>query len=979
MKQNSVKTTLFFVVSAFFILLSVPVKAQIKLVESGKSTFTIIIPADAVTSLRSAAQELQKNLELATDANLPVQKDNVKVSGAFISLGSTEQAKSAGLSSEKMADESYRIVTRGGNLYILGPDTPEGDWTEKGGVSNGTANGVYTFLEDYLNVRWLMPGDIGRDVPRRSTFALENIDRTEIPKFNRRTMRYLYDYADARQYANIRDWMEHQRLGASAAFNSTHNWWQTISHGYGGERSSDPNNAAVRKAYEEHPEWFAMDKDGNRPLPTGSKAHYAKLETTNQELVRWFAQQAIESLKSSKRPMTFSLSPSDGSAWSQSPESKALYDPNPSALFDPEVADGDASMSSLVLKWYHDIAEIVAKEYPEGRVSGFIYSSYVFPPQKVSAKLPDNFTPMICGIGTYGYGLYRPENQERWRHVMDSWADIVTGDWYYYDLPIHLSRQSRHAITDRGGNGNFPGNTGIVTPAAPDILDVIFPQLVKSRIDGALFYGLTSWSSSALSNYLLAKLQWDPTLSAHELQKEWLHRAYGPEAGAAMETFYGRLNDLFRVYYQENERTSYELTPGMFQNLYGTYYAELEKLFLQAKAQPMSEIQKRRLQLIEDNLIVLQWRLRNASFLSPDFVSPLQRSDIEINDLVAQDNPDFPVFPGATTPSMGNTQRKVKPLPWKVLVAKESVSKSKSTLPKWDDGEILIHAARDGDIQITTKMVTHGAYFAGYEVEDQKGKLVASGIFNTERPITIPARAGETYKLSIPLRKPANFHLQIKNAVVANAHLQDGTLHLSGEDAPVYVLYIPGKEPVGVSRGSNTSVTIRKPYSGYAAESHAERRFSDVRQLDVFDEGWLFSPDPENDGIERGVLEANFDDSGWAAISPLNWWQNQGFPDYYGPAWYRIKFNAEELQKGETARFYFGAIDGNAVIYLNGKKIKEHTLGPNFEGWDKAFTLKATNAVLPGENILAVQVTSKNDTTASGIFKGVAFIMGMQR
>ena len=105
----------------------------------------------------------------------------------------------------------------------------------------------------------------------------------------------------------------------------------------------------------------------------------------------------------------------------------------------------------------------------------------------------------------------------------------------------------------------------------------------------------------------------------------------------------------------------------------------------------------------------------------------------------------------------------------------------------------------------------------------------------------------------------------------------------------------------------------------------------------------------------------------------------QGFPSYHGAAWYRIKFDAKPINKGEVARFFFGAIDGNAVVYLNEKKIGEHLLGEDFSGWDKAFTAVATRALQPGENTLVVQVTSKNDTTASGIFKPVALIVGIPR
>src|SRR5690606_25757089 len=85
----------------------------------------------------------------------------------------------------------------------------------------------------------------------------------------------------------------------------------------------------------------------------------------------------------------------------------------------------------------------------------------------------------------------------------------------------------------------------------------------------------------------------------------------------------------------------------LLNELYGKHYADLEKLFLAAKTQPMTQRQQKRFQLIEDNMIVLQWRLRNAGFLPVNFQSTLQRSDSQINQLLHQKNGAFEYFPEA--------------------------------------------------------------------------------------------------------------------------------------------------------------------------------------------------------------------------------------------------------------------------------------------------------------------------------------------
>jgi len=977
---------------AVSIALTSNVFADTTIASNGKSTFTIVIPAKAPTSVQDAAQELQKDVQLATGAQLSMQKDTAKTNAPIISLGSTSQAKAARISNEKIAEEAYRIVTKNGNLYIIGIDTPDGGWTKNNGVSNGTANGVYSFLEDYLDVRWLMPGEIGLDVPAKSTFTIADIDKTFTPKFAaQRNMELLTYYANPTQTKHIEAWVRHQRAGlktGSTNWDFNHNWWRTVNRwgdvpGSSGMSRSSMDSPAVKKLYSEHPEWFAMNKNGKRPLP---KNHYAKLETTNPELVKWFADQAIKEFETNERPVAYSLSPSDGSGWSLSPESVALYDTNPDAAPDPEDPLSSASMSSLVLKWYDDIAKIVAERAPGRMVTGFIYSTYIYPPQKVKAKLPGNFAPQIAPSRAYGYGLYREDVQKYFHSVMDAWAEVVTGPWFYYDLPSTLLRQPRAAI----GDANFPGGTGIITPPAADNLNILFKQLVKSHINGANLYGDRAWSNAALANYIMAKLEWDPTLDANAIKKEWLYRAYGDAAGTEMEHFYRELDGWFRKYFQTHEEMRYQLEPGMLKDLFAAHYPEMEKLFLQASAQPMTAMQKRRLQLIEDNLIVLQWRLRNAKLLSKDFASPLQRSDAQISDLIGQENPDLPNFAGATNGyKYSGRSWYSNALPWKVNLAKGTSADAKSTFPQWEKKSstenadlILLYAAQDGDIKINTQMVTQGSYFAGYKVTDQEGNVVTSGIFNTEKPVIIHAKAGDSYVLNIPRRKPVNYQLQIQNAVTAQGIIKDKTLTLtSDKTASVYAFYAAKTASIGVL-DNDGNVDIRKPYSGdviknYISNLTKRGTYSEARLLETFDTGWLFHPDPQNDGIKRGVLNANFDDSDWTPISPLNWWQFQGFPDYMGPAWYRLKFQGQTLKASEEARIYFGAIDGNAEIYLNGKKIKEHTLGENYSGWDKAFTAIATRQMKPGENILAVKVTSK-PVGSSGMHKPVALYAGVK-
>jgi hypothetical protein len=967
--------------------------ASIAIAAQGKSDYSIVLPAKAPYSVTEAAAELQKDIQLATGAMLPIQVDSASTGPVtpsakhFISLGATRQAKAAGFSADGMADEAYRIVTHGGNLYILGPDTPDGGWTKNNGISNGTADGVYVFLEDELGVRWLMPGEIGRDVPQRPVLELKEIDRSGAPMFNYRQLSPCYTYTNPQQYEKALAWMHHMRVGGSggghsvdfrgsANFSYGHYWWRTVNHG----GSNRTDTAAVKALYQAHLDWFAMNHAGQRPPPANE---HAKFETTNSDLVRWYAQQAIDRLKASGRPATYSLSPSDGSGWSQGPASKALYDPSPATLLDPEAKAGQPSMSSLVLKWYHDVAEVVQKEYPQGRLSGFIYAQYLYPPRKFQMKLPENFTPVLAFSPSYDFGLYRDKNQEIFQYVMDSWAKVAPSNWYFYSLPNQLLRQNTYDVGTSGQGVNFPGDSGIVVPAAPDILNLIFRTLVRDHITGTILYGVPSWSSSAMTNCIMAAMDWNPKLDAYDVQRDWLGRAYGPAAGKVMEGFYRDLNGWFADYYRQDKSNRHYLTLDKLRDIYARHYPELEKTYLQAAAQAMTAPQKERLELIGDNLIVLQWRLRNAGFLAAGFQSKLKRHDEQVIALISRPNSDFPMFPGAMQTDAYSWDPP-KPFKWGV----QWMDNSKAGPAGGDEfpsalapGTIVLYATKDGPIRIEPELVTQSAYFASYWIKDQSGQKIAAGVLNKGTPVAFDGRAGQAYYLYVVPRNGVNYRLRINDAAVAqgNYNGRGKILRLSGRPAAVEILHIPGEVPIGVSEVDEGSVEIRKPFAGASAVDRMLRTglYSEVRVLASLTDGWKFHPDPQDDLIKQGVTQLDFNDSDWSPIGTLNWWQMQGFPDYHGAAWYRVTFTMPPIKKGEQTRLYFESVDGNAEIYLNGQKIAEHKIGPppEYKGWNQPFTPGVShNAWKPGKNILAVKVTSKSATLASGITGGVAAI-----
>jgi hypothetical protein len=135
---------------------------------------------------------------------------------------------------------------------------------------------------------------------------------------------------------------------------------------------------------------------------------------------------------------------------------------------------------------------------------------------------------------------------------------------------------------------------------------------------------------------------------------------------------------------------------------------------------------------------------------------------------------------------------------------------------------------------------------------------------------------------------------------------------------------------------------------------------------------WMFRWDPNDQGVKQG----------WAAAAPTvaDGWQTVEVPSFLsktkagssiGYGWYATTFSVPESSRGCDLRLVFGSVDEQAWIYVNGKKVGEHSV--ESEGkpigvlYDAAFEVTVPSSVLDasGKNRLAVRI--HNSAGDSGI------------
>jgi len=600
----------------------------LELVADGESAHTIHHADDAPSSVATAARELRLYLKRAADADLPMGATSV---APMICLGQNEAARAAGLSAADIPVEGWRIAVRGGNLYVLGVDTPDGRTTPGGGFSTGTLNGVYTLIHDVLGVRWLMPGPYGDDVPKTAKVVVAEEDLTGAPVFRRRILNLGSGPVRLTHAAATTRWLARQRLGASVCLSHGHAWRRTI----------------PARLFEDHPEYFAMtagvridpvngppkDWFADKPalahnLLEMAKIGRYKLCTANPGLVRTYAAAVASAFGDEPGAKVYSLSPSDGGRFCECAACAALHEKGP---------NGELSVTPAILKFYNGVAELVGARFPDSRLAGYVYASYQHPPADKSWRPHPNLVLVAAPSKlTYGVGLMRPGKIEAFESLIRDWG-ALSSNMAYYDMCGVLEQFHAKSMA-----------LGAPNPPSLEILKRVFAEVKRCCRHGVHFTGVSAWGQAGLLNYLLANLIRDPDADVDGLFHEYCDRAYG-RGGAYMKELYRTVDRAMTVHCRTHANARYVLTESMLRDVYAATYDQIEWLFLKARDAAETPAQKHRLRMVRDNLVFLNWSLRRRGMIEDDPNSPLRLSDKALGQLYESEESELALYPMRAT------------------------------------------------------------------------------------------------------------------------------------------------------------------------------------------------------------------------------------------------------------------------------------------------------------------------------------------
>jgi len=229
------------------------------LVEDGVSRAAIVVSKDAPPLTRGAADELALYIEKISGAKPEVivgQPDRVPEHAIWVGYQPVLKKLFPKVDFEFKHAEEILLAANMNHVVLAGRDrwlpnhlVVKGRNSVIKGVQleYGTANAVYTFLQDHLGVRWLWPGETGEDILQQKTIALAPFTDRYHPQIRSRSGLFrLSALGDGRGYSH--DWVRRQRLQLDSLN-------LPGGHAY---------TTWYKRFYKTRPDLFAMQPDGTR-------------------------------------------------------------------------------------------------------------------------------------------------------------------------------------------------------------------------------------------------------------------------------------------------------------------------------------------------------------------------------------------------------------------------------------------------------------------------------------------------------------------------------------------------------------------------------------------------------------------------------------------------------------------------------------------------------------------------------------------
>ena len=469
--KNKILLSIFLVLSQWI--------CQAAIIENGMSFWSIYIPEDTIPANKTAARELQKNLQQATGVELPITSEAKGENQILIGHSSAAEKLMPELKNIKWKSDEIMIVPAGNNLILTG-DKPR-----------GTLYAVYEFLEHNGFRFWSatenkipsiksldLPAEPYRYAPPIPVRVLGIYEGNYIPEY-RTKMRLHNPIRDSEE-----DWGGSIRL-------------------IGGWHSFDNVFLPAAKYMKTNPEFFSL-RSGKR---IGGQME-GQLCLSNPEMRKVFLQNVFAELKKHNNPKFISVTQNDNDYHCQCENCLAMD-------------EKFGGVSGTMLDFVNYIAENLEKDYPDVIVQFFAYRYTQTAPTKIKAH--KNVSALFCTLNRDMTrpiaDLTRAPNAKIAKDLVE-WSKIVNqiDIWDYatnfanYFTPIANMR------------------------VVPEDIKFLWKHNVHmAMIQGNVLGHGNPEELQSLRTYLWAKALWNPDIDVDKVIQEYVEDYYGNAAPAIMD------------------------------------------------------------------------------------------------------------------------------------------------------------------------------------------------------------------------------------------------------------------------------------------------------------------------------------------------------------------------------------------------------------------------------------------------------------
>ena len=453
------------------------------IVEGSESDYYIVTADEHDECIDTATEELQTYIEKICGVKLPVTTEAALPQGAkAISVGETKLSDEVSFDYSTIGEDGFLLYSDGKNFIIRGED------------SRGTLYGVYTFLEEYLGVRWFTP--TLEKVPESEDIIIDaNLNRVIEPSFvvRRNDTMGTNEAYRARTKMNVSFHKNATKYGGTLTYSL---WDATLI------------TLVPKSLFNEHPEYFALGEDGQRTTD-----HVC---LTNPDVLDLVVKNAREIMTNATNGAKFiHIGQDDNTNYCRCENCEALYEKY-------------GSVSAPTLIFTNNLADILGPEFPDYTFTFYAYNETDRPPTDTSLKCRPNVAPVLCGLhkACRSHSLLECGAQDGDESFMNLYGDpdtTIAKDFerwtqiadrtYIYDYTINFLYSAQ-----------FFSNFEYMQETMKYMHDIGITGYIYNCGDGH------TAAFNELRNYLLCKLQWDVNADVEYHMMDFMNAYYGEDA-----------------------------------------------------------------------------------------------------------------------------------------------------------------------------------------------------------------------------------------------------------------------------------------------------------------------------------------------------------------------------------------------------------------------------------------------------------------